>query len=59
MSIPTVKKFRPPGVINFDKPVWFHQEKVESLETFGEFRILFFNGKIVGAVRTRFNQTIS
>ncbi|EWZ78878.1 hypothetical protein FOWG_16939 [Fusarium oxysporum f. sp. lycopersici MN25] len=36
------------------EPRWFHQERVKSLEDFGEFRILFVEDKIVYAVRTKF-----
>ncbi|KAG7001620.1 hypothetical protein FocnCong_v011437 [Fusarium oxysporum f. sp. conglutinans] len=36
------------------EPRWFHQERVKSLEDFGEFRIIFIEDKMAYAVRTKF-----
>ncbi|KAF4342278.1 hypothetical protein FBEOM_3790 [Fusarium beomiforme] len=41
-------------LINLQSPIWFHQEEITSLETYGEFRVFFVKDEIVGAVRTQF-----
>jgi hypothetical protein len=47
-------RYRRLCLISSQNPIWFHQEEVTSLRTYGEFRVFFVKDEIVGAVRTGF-----